>query len=350
MANIFSDGLQVYPATVNVGTHGDWTLANSTLSSVSGYGGKNCLQHNNAAFSTLTRTFSNTSDTVFVGFRVRIGAAALSNTDPIKVELYETASLMGSVELVNIGPNTAVTLTLKNAAGGTVTTINLGVDSYDTWIYVEVGFEFADTGAYAIKLDETVIASGTADFLSGSNAYCNKAVISFSSYYGHTVYIQDIYLNDDSGAINNTFLGAVYHQLIAPDTDSSVAFTPLSGGDNFAMVDENPHDGDTTYNAANTAVTDEFNFESLTGTPVVFGLNTYLVARDEATGTDPSMHLHAFVKGSSATVLKGTARDVPAQAAYTIYTDSFETDPDTSTLWAYADVNALAAGYLLEAD
>ena len=43
-------------------------------------------------------------------------------------------------------------------------------------------------------------------------------------------------------------------------------------------------------------------------------------------------------------------RDVPAQAGHTIYADSFETDPDTSVLWDYTDVNALAAGYLLEAD
>jgi hypothetical protein len=189
-----------------------------------------------------------------------------------------------------------------------------------------------------------------ADFLSGSNAYCNKAVITFTGGNTHYNYLQDIYLNDDSGALNNTFAGGVYHQLITADTDSAVALTPKTGSANYAMIDENPNDGDTTYNAANTAVTDEFNFEALTGTPVVLSLNTYVVARDETVGTDPSLHLHSFVKGSSGTVAKGAERDVPAQTGYVIYADSFETDPDTSDLWDYTDVNALAAGYLLEAD
>lgn len=150
---------------------------------------------------------------------------------------------------------------------------------------------------------------------------------------------------DDSAGDNfNTYITeTIIDTQLATAVGSNTNWTRggTNTGNNFSQVNENPEDGDTTYNLSNTInLIDSFGFHNLdeiSGAILDVAVNT--VDRND----DGLAHiLNHYVKSSSAVALSGS---ISPTASYLNH-QSFNThDPNTSANWLIAGRNAAEFGY-----
>jgi hypothetical protein len=149
---------------------------------------------------------------------------------------------------------------------------------------------------------------------------------------------------DDQGTIkeNKGFLGSTWKiELIRPDAESAtIGFTPESGVDNSAMVDDTPRnnqDADWNDSTADAQV-DRFTSTGVLDGTLVHNVSLMNVARH--TGTAQNFRGVIF---EGATVGNGT--DEALTANFEVFMEDFETNPDTSALWTDTEVEAAEFGY-----
>lgn len=111
------------------------------------------------------------------------------------------------------------------------------IDASQHHVEVKI-FSDASNGTFNLKLDGVEVPF---DNQTGLNTSGNDIT---QVLWGNTnkanVYYDNPFIADD-------WIGELKHEVCYPTSDHSVAFTPTSGTDNYAMVDEvGHHDGDTT--------------------------------------------------------------------------------------------------------
>jgi hypothetical protein len=217
-----------------------------------------------------------------------------------------------------------------------------GLYHFNTYNYIEVK-AFGDNGG----------AQGTVEVHCNGALACRATGISWvfgvgSSAFGFVQLMaaggipdtrhDDTYIIDwTSPAPNGDFLGPVQLYAGVPVADVSVTWTPLSGADNFAMVDEIPPDGDTSYNSSDTpGDTDQYE-HPLTGVPAnsrVFAVQHCLDLRVDS----GSRTLGSVVYG----VDVGDPVTIAAASSYLIYHFPMDLNPQTAAEWEVTDfpVNA----------
>jgi len=220
----------------------------------------------------------------------------------------------------------------------------------DTWYYLEIQTTIDNAaGTVEIRLNEEVVVdiSGVDTQVSGTAQvtqfeFGGRSVVS-STYF--STYFDDFYLLDDAGAQCNDFLGDVRVCMTLPEGAGVHAdWTPLVGA-NWQEVDDNPPDGDTTYNATNTVTDrDSFEMEDLPG-GLAGTVHAHCVAinsrRDDAVAheLEPSVRV-------GGTDYDGAAELVTdAYKFYNLY--AWELNPDIAGAWTVAAVNGAEAGYEL---
>ena len=237
--------------------------------------------------------------------------------------------------------NSDGSISVRRGTSTTLATSAAGVIVVDTWYYIEFKVVINDTvGTYEVKVDAVSKVSGTgADTQNGGTSTWTKARI------GSGANIDDLYICDGSGSLNNTFLGNCQVEVIRPQTDAVAAgtnsdFTPSSGSDNGAMVDETTQDGDTTYNAGTAAAQkDTYNYPALALTGTILGIKIAPVERK----TDAGVR-------TTCTVVRSNGADydhadaISPSTSYRMDSQIWETDPDTTLSWTSAGVNAAEFG------
>lgn len=117
-------------------------------------------------------------------------------------------------------------------------------------------------------------------------------------------------------------------------------FTPSTGTDNGAMVDENPPDGDTTYNSS-TVITnrDTYNFPAsgITGA-MVHGVKLHNYCRKQDAGT-VSMKPVIRIGGNN---YEGAEQFLPT--TYSHVTQQYDTSPATAAAWTVAEIDGAEFG------
>jgi hypothetical protein len=232
-------------------------------------------------------------------------------------------------------------------AGGTLlgTTAN-GVLSLNVWYFIELKTTINNTtGAYEVRLNGVNVLSGSgADTQAGTNAYVN--MISVGSGNG-AVSFDDLYVCDGAGGLNDTFLGDVRVDTILPTADGSTTdFTPSTGTDNYAMVDDATPDSDTTYVSSETLNhIDLYTFANLQSTVgAVHGIQTVLFARKDDAG---SRSIAPAIKTGATTAV---GDDFALAASYIYDLQIFETNPaNSNAAWTISDVNSSEFGFKLTA-
>lgn len=211
------------------------------------------------------------------------------------------------------------------------------------WNYFEWYVFISDTvGAIEARINgQTVLTVSGIDNKVSSLAGFNEIQMAANN-------VDDFYTNNNvvgpGSYPNNGFMGDIRVDTLFPVGDASVAWTPLTGGSNFAMVDELACDGDTTYNYTTTVgATDYFTFGALSGVVnAVIALQVSGVFRKDDAGTR-TFKMHTK---SAAAVADGSVWS--AANGYLYYYDIFAVDPNTSASWTPAAVNAIQAGITLE--
>lgn len=125
-----------------------------------------------------------------------------------------------------------------------------------------------------------------------------------------------------------------------PDADIVSDWTPLSGTDNFAMVDEDQGDGDTTYNSTETLnAKDIFGFPDgeVPETVIAVGLCSWHRKEDSAT----RRFRHVLRVGGT----DYPGPDIFSAETYGRRIDAWTENPDTAVAWDPSELAALEAGY-----
>lgn len=146
---------------------------------------------------------------------------------------------------------------------------------------------------------------------------------------------------DDYYITDGDVLGDLEIGVIHPDGDDSVAWSRLSGGSNYLMVNEIQADRDTTYNYASTATTkDIFTMQDIDTAVVVHACQSVMLSRKTDVG---GASLKVIWKPT--TVEYSDADFYPSLTSYTWNRTVRVVNPDTGIAWTPAEVNALKMGY-----
>ena len=179
-----------------------------------------------------------------------------------------------------------------------------------------------------------ILTGSSANTDANASSQCTLARFGYGS---NTIYIDDIYVIDTTGSINNDFLGPVQSLFkpAAADSATNTGWTPSTGTDHFAVVDERPANDDTDYvSAASTTLVDTYDCGDIGGTDVVLCVTTKLLARKTDAGVaqlTPTIRVNG-------TNYDGTTVSLPD--TYEYVDNHFEVSPDTGIQWTAAEVNA----------
>lgn len=242
---------------------------------------------------------------------------------------------------VNIGVNAAGQLFFANS--GTIFATSTASVQSGAWNYVEVSIVL---GASAVmRLNTINVISYSGNVGAGATGY-QSLNFNGNMYSNLSALFDDFYcIPVGAGSSYSTFLGDCRVISRLPTNNQQSQWAPLTGTSNVAMIQENPEDGDTTYNSSATPGQQDFysSTVALPGAPSqVFAVNTSSFARKDDAGT---RQIANVIKSGTSTA-QGATDTLNTGAAYTRYTDSFEVDPATSAAWSPAAAVAVEFGPL----
>jgi hypothetical protein len=284
----------------------------------------------------LYKAFPAAQTTTIAGFAIKIPHLPLATT---------AVFIIGGGGYV--GFNTAGRLVLFNVSGTAVATGTTAVTA-GSWNFVEVKLVCGgSSGTGTVHLNGAAeIAATTGNF--GSS----HTDVELQYEYGASdpwteatpangLSWDDVYVCDASGSLNNDFLGDSHVETIYPAGDGyHHDWTPSSGTSHYALVDEEPPDGDTTYNYTQTV-----------GAIDTYTMNDLLVSIGPIYGVQVVADLRKDDAGfrQAATVLRRASTDYVGatrtlNTTYQPYTDLYNVDPSTSAAWDIPGVNAAEFG------
>jgi hypothetical protein len=214
----------------------------------------------------------------------------------------------------------------------------------DNWHYIQLSAVIhATTGRVIIYVDGTKVIDFTGNTKNtGTSNSIDLVRFKASKYVGASTLIQidDLYVCDDTGSTNNTFLGDVRVQAMLPTgAGSSTQFTPTGSANNWQNVNEVPYNN-ATYNASSTiGQIDLYALGDLTaGTTGVFATQSVAHMQKSDAGTG---NVKVAIKSGAMTYYDPTQS---LGSSVTAYTAVRETNPATSTAWTVSAANAIEAG------
>ena len=215
-----------------------------------------------------------------------------------------------------------------------------------TWYYFELEVTIHDSaGAYDFRIDgATELSDTNVDTRNGSTTTCNT--IRLNSLNTIDSKFDDVYVLDDAGSDNITFLGDCRVETVFPDAlGNENDFTASPAVDQHLNVDDGSSpDDDTTYNHSATATDRElYGFAALTGNiGSVFGVEAYMHVRKEEAGF---REVRVIARSNVTEVESG---NLTLGIDYVYKSQVFETDPDGGVDWDEASVNAAQFGLDLQ--
>ncbi|REK17951.1 MAG: hypothetical protein DWQ37_05365 [Planctomycetota bacterium] len=206
------------------------------------------------------------------------------------------------------------------------------------WVYLELNVTVHNsTGSYELRLHgQTVLSDTNVDTQPASNAWADIVRLQSVGTASETFYFDDFYVRDDS-----TFHGNVKVTTKFPTADSAVECTPSTGGDNYAMTDDNPSDDDSTYVSGGDGDSDVYEFGGFDPGSMteVYGVMVNTICRE--TDVSPFNIKQLANSGESAADAIGSTSYVHRGAV-------FPTNPDTTDPWTPAEIAASTFGFGIE--
>lgn len=170
----------------------------------------------------------------------------------------------GGTALVSLTRNAAGYLEIRSGSGGTLLATGITPITTDKWYLVELHYKLADSGGIAeLRLDGNLECTFNGDTKPGNETtFDNLHWVSWAS--GPVCYYDDVVVNDVSGSVNNSYPGGVKLALLKPTADGATKeWTPSSGSDHYALVDEVPPSGTDYLRATASDLIDLFGLEDL---------------------------------------------------------------------------------------
>lgn len=328
---LFIDSCDHYSAT-EVGYK--WSSTTGSLEIASAYGRFGNGIRSGFGGGTLAKTIGATA-TIITGFAEKV--TSLANRTLLTL-------MDGASNQIILYMNSTGTLSVWNGAVGGLYGTLLGTSSsvikINTWHHYEIKVTIhASAGIVELRVDGTTFLS-----LSGVDTqYTANATVDRLLYnVDLTQYIDDIYICNGVGTANNDFLGDCRVECVFPDGDgSSLNFTPSTGADHYAMVDEVTPNSDTDYNSSGSPGDKDFlTFDSLSSSSgSVFGVQLSAWCKK----SDAGARYGELLTYSGSTEESGGSFGLPT--SYTYQIEMFETEPSTGDPWSIESVNDAEFGY-----
>lgn len=340
MTILLIDGFDVYNGVQsNIGLQANWNCNNTSYISMQTgrFGGQAVKIAPNTAISgtpaNAYKAFTGATSCTF-GFALYTDVL---NSAWTATSAWQVALRNSTTNYVNILFNAVGGITVKRDTTELGSSVP-GLFTVDNWYYIEVETVISDTvGRVTVYVNGSSVLNLTSQDTKNGTATTVDNIIfqgGTESEYG-TYWYDDFYLTD-----TGTKLGESRVETLYPNADTAVKqWTPLTGSDNYAMVDEAQCDGDATYVYASSAATDNYDFGNLSDNPsAVRAVQAVTFAKKTDTATR-NIYLQTV---SGATTSDGTAQAL--LSTYTRFNRIMETDPNTSAAWVYTAVNAVKGG------
>jgi len=339
MSLLFFDGFDGYSNYGNMPNSGNWSTqyiqAQQEISSVArGGAGKSLATMIGSPGGRYTgggyikTLFANQGgNTLVIGMALKTVATSgplwsLHDTDgAIQCSLYVNAS--GFLE-ARRGDNAATLATGSTVVNG------------DDWLYVEAKILVGSSGSFEVKV------SGITQFsFSGNtqNAGTNN-VSQFASGCVNvgsdgTTYIDDVYILNTLGSVNNNYLGEVRCEILTPTSDAAVQWSPSTGSTNYTNIDElgNPNDADYNFDTV-SGHRDEYGLSNLSSPAV----SVFAVKVCSRLAKSDSGSISAKYGINSGGTRQSTS--VAPTVGFVNYQTIFESSDGAGTAWTDTLVNA----------
>ena len=133
------------------------------------------------------------------------------------------------------------------------------------WVWLEIKINFANAGSVEVRVNNVTVSTGSGDFDAGAGPITS---VVWTTVGNGNAFIDDVVILDDTGTKLNDFLGDSRIQTFFPDGDGANTDWTTTGTSHYTEVNDDPHDGDTTYVESGTAGDrDTFNFPALNASP-----------------------------------------------------------------------------------
>jgi len=269
--------------------------------------------------------------TKVVGFALRT-AASWSTTALCGFRDSGTAQ----VEL-NIDNTGHLYMTRNGTAVGSAAATGLATN---TWYYVEWKVTIGASAAYEVRVDGTTVITGTGN-TQNAGSTINEFRVGVTATTGSGWFqLDDLYIVNTSGTLNNNFLGECQVFMNLPTADGSATqWTPSTGSTHWPNVDDSNPDDDSTYNSSGVVgQIDLQTVPSITPTGAILGVQTVLTARKDDVAT---RQIADQCKSGSTT---NTGSTQTMASAYGMFRQIRETDPNTGVQWTSGALNAAEWG------
>jgi hypothetical protein len=296
-----------------------------------------------AGASTLTGGATLTHDGMDEGYVVVNVAYYLPQTPTFQrcfIELRVGANVKARVIM-----NTNGTLRIDVGTSEVDSSVSSIVEASINYFEV-VYYSHASNGILDLYLNGVEVASFTGDTV-GSSGNVQSVVFrgpagSTSTSIGARSNISDVVIAGVTGTptAEEARLGSVTHSVIVPTSDIATDGTPSTGSDNFAMVDENPNDGDTTHvELATTGDADLYAHSStLPADTTPLGVAVFSAQRLPSGGSTQVRH---NINNTSSTV---NGADLGVGGTYAVKANFWNESPFTTSAWTRAEVEGLRFG------
>jgi hypothetical protein len=290
--------------------------------------GRNGLGYYLNSTSSFLRTRNLTTDrTLITGAAIKI---TLSESTSTIFYFYQNTGQGMRVSYTGDGE-----LAVYNRADLKSKTVGLGL-APGTWYHIQFKVYCDQTvGTYELKVNGVTVLSDTGVDTQYDTDYDHHSAAQVGPGAAN-IKVDDWYICDGSGSSNNDFLGDMAVETIYPTSDSSVTWTPDTGGTNYTQVNEVVVD-DADYVEATTGK-DLYGYGSLVTSNLIKGL---MVSTDAELTSATAFSLKNVVSSSSTeSTVQHDAIGVGASSLSSI----FETDPNTAAAWLYGNVNSALFG------
>jgi hypothetical protein len=278
--------------------------------------------------------------TAVVGFAFNTGSVTRA------AEMRVLSIVKTSVQHITltIGTGGALSLRLGGVTGGILGTSSTTLSS-STWYFIEVKVLLDNSaGTYALRINGVSEISGT-----GADTVASGTAGWDSLEFGHGLItntpdpefsFDDLYLCDGTGGVNDTFLGD--HRIVcvvaSSGTGTNADWSPSTGSDHGALVDENPPNT-SDYNQAGVAGhRDTYNFAALGVAGTVKAVQTVNLLKADVAG----VRNVGDVARISGTNYDSTGTVVGSDWTYRL--ELHPTSPATSTAWTVSEIDGAEFG------
>jgi hypothetical protein len=233
---------------------------------------------------------------------------------------------------------------------GSVLATGNAVLRMNAWYVVEMYAKIANSnGTATVKVNNTTDIGYTGDTAANASEYVNvvRFGLSRDSFANtiHTLYLDDIAVNDTTGSHQTSWIGQGGVYLLKPNADGATTdWTASAGTVHYSLVDDTPDDAATTYVTAGSAgLVDLYELEDLPATVSTVDLVQPVY---QATLEEAGFNQIRDVLRVGTVNYGGTTQNVTAETPDFIWYGGsvcYQVCGGT-TSWGTADVNALQIG------